>query len=162
MYIAFNRDTKKVVNTSNTKFIAVSKNLEVAETEFMPSEYDYLTIENLQEHTRVIKEAYTEEVTNYNEETGEEYTETVYHEQVTENYKTCDLIAHFKPKVELTEKQKQVKYEKLVEQYIRQEYSISQELAILRQRDSKIDEFYAYNLYAEDCKARAKKEIYGV
>jgi hypothetical protein len=162
MYIAFDRDTKKVVNTSNTKFISVSKNLEVAETENVPSNYDYLTVENLQEHTRVIKEAYTEEVTKLNEETNEEYTETVMHEQVIENYKTCSLVAHFKPKVELTESQKQAKYESLVEQYIRQKYSLSQELAILRQRDSKIDEFYAYNLYAEDCKARAKKEIYGV
>lgn len=163
MYIAFNRDTKKVVNTSNTKFIAVSKNLEVAETEFIPSAYDYLTIENVKEHTRVIKEAYTEEVTKFNEETGEEYTETVEHEQVTENYKTCDLVAHFNTlTAEQIERQKQFKYESLVEKYIRQKYSISQELAILRQRDSKVEEFNNYNAYAEYCKAKAKMEVYGV
>lgn len=163
-YIAFDRDTKKVYDKPSLRpFVSITKNLEIAETEFIPSAYDYLTVENLQEHTRVIKEAYTEEVTNYNEETGEEYTETVTHEQVTENYKTCNLVAHFNTlTAEQLEKQKQAKYENLVERYIRQKYSISQELAILRQKESKIEEFNAYNDYAEYCKAKAKMEVYGV
>lgn len=48
------------------------------------------------------------------------------------------------------------KYELTVERYIRERYSLNAELAILRQRDTKPEEFAEYNAYAEDCKARAK------
>lgn len=48
-------------------------------------------------------------------------------------------------------------YEQLVEQFIREKYSLNAELAILRQRDSKPEEFAEYNAYAEQCKAKAKK-----
>lgn len=48
-------------------------------------------------------------------------------------------------------------YENLVESYIRERYSLSAELAILRQRDTKPEEFAEYNAYAEECKARAKE-----
>lgn len=48
-------------------------------------------------------------------------------------------------------------YEKLVEQYIRERYSASDELAILRQRDTKPDEFNAYYEYCEECKQKAKE-----
>lgn len=48
-------------------------------------------------------------------------------------------------------------YEQLVEQLIREKYSVSQELAILRQRDAKPDEWQAYYDLAEDCKARARE-----
>jgi hypothetical protein len=50
------------------------------------------------------------------------------------------------------------KYAFLVESYIRERYSLSAELAILRQRESKPEEFAEYNAYAEECKARAKTE----
>lgn len=52
-------------------------------------------------------------------------------------------------------------YANLATSLIRERYSMDAELAILRQRDTKPDEFAAYNSYAEDCKARAKAEIYG-
>lgn len=52
-------------------------------------------------------------------------------------------------------------YGELVESYIREKYSISAELAILRQRDTKPEEFAEYNAYAEQCKAKAK-EILGI
>ena len=35
-------------------------------------------------------------------------------------------------------------------------YSVDDELAILRQRDTKLDEFEAYNAYAESCKEEAR------
>lgn len=54
------------------------------------------------------------------------------------------------------------RYELKVEIKIREKYSISQELAILRQRDSKPEEYAEYNAYCEECKAGAKKEVYGV
>lgn len=50
-------------------------------------------------------------------------------------------------------------YEKLVESLIRKKYSISAELAILRQRDTKQEEFEEYNSYAESCKLKAKELI---
>lgn len=52
-------------------------------------------------------------------------------------------------------------YGELVESYIREKYSISAEFAILRQRDTKPEEFSEYNEYAEQCKAKAK-EILGI
>lgn len=56
-------------------------------------------------------------------------------------------------------KDKQRRYEMLVERYIRERYSLNAELAILRQRNTKLDEFLAYNAYAEECKAKAKAEL---
>ena len=40
---------------------------------------------------------------------------------------------------------------------IRERYSVDDELAILRQRDSKPQEFADYYAYAEACKARARQ-----
>ena len=47
-------------------------------------------------------------------------------------------------------------YEERVEQLIREKYSINQELAIQRQRETKPDEFEEYFAYCEECKAKAK------
>ena len=52
-------------------------------------------------------------------------------------------------------------YEASVERLIRTQYSVSAELAILRQRDTKPDEFAAYNAFAEQCKARAREILKG-
>lgn len=49
-------------------------------------------------------------------------------------------------------------YEERVEQLIRERYSLNQELAIQRQRDTKVDEFNAYYEYCEECKTKAKEE----
>ena len=48
-------------------------------------------------------------------------------------------------------------YGKTVEKFIRRKYSVRSELAILRQRDSKPEEFAEYNSYCEECKSEAKK-----
>lgn len=50
-------------------------------------------------------------------------------------------------------------YEAEVERLIRARYSVSQELAILRQRDTKPDEFAEYNDFAERCKAEARQSL---
>jgi hypothetical protein len=47
-------------------------------------------------------------------------------------------------------------YEEKVVAYIRERYTIDQEFAILRQRDTKPEEFAEYDRYCEECKARAK------
>lgn len=49
-------------------------------------------------------------------------------------------------------------YEELVVMKIRERYTIDDELAILRQRDTKQDEFAEYNEYCEQCKAEAREE----
>lgn len=50
-------------------------------------------------------------------------------------------------------------YEERVEQLIRERYSVNQELAIQRQRETKPDEFEEYFAYCEECKATAKEEF---
>lgn len=47
-------------------------------------------------------------------------------------------------------------YDEHVEQLIREKYSINQELAIQRQRETKPDEFAEYFAFCEECKSVAK------
>ena len=47
-------------------------------------------------------------------------------------------------------------YPDLVSEYIRRRYSLNADLAILRQRDEKPDEFSDFHAYAESCKAEAR------
>lgn len=51
-------------------------------------------------------------------------------------------------------------YPKLVEEAIREKYSLSDELAILRQRNSKPEEFEEYNAFVEQCKIDIKAKIF--
>lgn len=44
---------------------------------------------------------------------------------------------------------------------IRRRYSVSAELAVMRQRDTKPEEFEAYFAYVEACKAQVKEEMSG-
>lgn len=50
-------------------------------------------------------------------------------------------------------------YKQRVVELIRERYSIDDELSIQRQRDSKIDEFNAYNSFVEECKQQAREEL---
>ena len=56
----------------------------------------------------------------------------------------------------------QISYDELVEQLIRERYTLGQEIARLRQKDTKPEEFAEYDSYAEQCKARAKQILGGV
>lgn len=51
-----------------------------------------------------------------------------------------------------------IPYDEAVDTKIRERYSISQEFAILRQRDEKPDEYAAYFAYCEECKAFVKEK----
>lgn len=51
------------------------------------------------------------------------------------------------------------RYEARVTELIRTRYSLSGELALLRQRDTKPDEFADYYAFAEQCKATARDEF---
>lgn len=50
-------------------------------------------------------------------------------------------------------------YKAAVERLIRERYTVADELGILRQRDTKPQEFAEYNAFAEACKAKARAEI---
>lgn len=45
----------------------------------------------------------------------------------------------------------------IITESIRERYSINDEVGILRQRDTKPEEYEEYNLYVEECKARASE-----
>ena len=49
-------------------------------------------------------------------------------------------------------------YDTAVDAEIRKRYTISQEFAILRQRDEKPEEYAAYFAYCEECKAYVKEQ----
>lgn len=53
----------------------------------------------------------------------------------------------------------EIPYEQKVTAKIRERYSLDAELAILRQRDEKPEEFFAYNDYCEACKKSAKTAL---
>ena len=50
-------------------------------------------------------------------------------------------------------------YSERVNALIRERYSDSEELSILRQRDEKPTQFAGYYAYCEECKSRAKAEL---
>ena len=48
-------------------------------------------------------------------------------------------------------------YEEIVSMFIREKYSLDDELAIQRQRDDKAEEFEQYYAFCEACKTKAKE-----
>ena len=50
-------------------------------------------------------------------------------------------------------------YSDLVVLFIRERYTIDDELAIHRQKDTKADEWEVYNIYCEECKTKAREII---
>ena len=57
------------------------------------------------------------------------------------------------------ETEAKIEYEAKIVSLIRKKYSVNQELAILRQRDTKPEEFTEYSKYVEKCKAEVKSEL---
>ena len=84
----------------------------------------------------------------------------VYEENGIANYAIVNGVLVKRDKsAELAEIKNTIDYPQLVENKIRKKYSVSAELAILRQRDTKPEEFAEYNTYCEQCKAQAKTEL---
>lgn len=171
MYLIYSLKDNKVIQTNNRPFLAYDRNLyQECYVENLPAKTNaqYYTIANVREVTKVIKETYTQEENYYNEETGLDEVKVVEYPAVTKTFLTCDILVKDRPyiseevKAQMLAKKQLKRYEERVEQLIRKKYTISQELAILRQRDSKPIEFANYNAYAEQCKGQAKAEIYGV
>jgi hypothetical protein len=50
-------------------------------------------------------------------------------------------------------------YESEIIRRIRRRYTVNQEFAVLRQRDTKPKEFAEYNAYVEQCKKEAKEAL---
>lgn len=84
----------------------------------------------------------------------------VYDENGIANYAIVNgaLVERDKT-AELAEIKVTIGYPQLVENKIRTQYSVSAELAILRQRETKPEEFAEYNAFCELCKAEAKTEL---
>lgn len=72
-----------------------------------------------------------------------------------------DIKVYIPYTAEQLAERKQQKYEDRVVELLRKKYTLNQELAILRQRDEKPEEYQAYSDYAEQCKATARTEILG-
>ena len=56
------------------------------------------------------------------------------------------------------ETEAKIEYENRIVTLIRKKYNVNQELAILRQRDTKPQEFAEYNEYVEQCKEQVKNK----
>ena len=84
----------------------------------------------------------------------------VYDENGIANYALVNgvLVARDKT-AELSRIKNTIEYPQLVENKIRKKYSVSAEFAILRQRNSKPEEFAEYNAFCELCKSEAKNEL---
>jgi hypothetical protein len=52
-------------------------------------------------------------------------------------------------------------YPEYVSHLIHERYSINTELALLRKMNTKPEDFAEYYEFAEECKAKARREIYG-
>ena len=52
-------------------------------------------------------------------------------------------------------------YSAAVNRKIRERYSLSEELALLRQREKDPKAFAGYDTFAEECKVAARQEVYG-
>ena len=84
----------------------------------------------------------------------------VYDEHGIANYAIANGVLVIRDKTaELSRIKNTIEYPQLVENKIRTKYSVSAELAILRQRDTKPEEFAEYNAFCELCKVEAKTEL---
>lgn len=86
--------------------------------------------------------------------------------EIDDKYSDCqasdfdeDLIFSIEKYNVRKQKQDNDEYENKVVALIRQKYNVNQELAILRQRDAKPQEFVEYNEYVEQCKEQVKNEL---
>lgn len=126
--------------------------------------------------TRAPRVVYIGETT-YTNPTAEIYAEAGYYEVVdgeiidtpkkwyhlVDNYTLDDtrgrpIIIH----TVTEEKDAEPYYEYLIVQYIREAYSINDELALQRQRDNSEDkrqEFETYNAFCDSCKERARADV---
>ena len=69
-----------------------------------------------------------------------------------------EILAHQELESELQKEYwSSISYGEAVDAEIRKKYSISEEFAILRQKDEKIEEYTEYYVYCESCKIYVKE-----
>lgn len=107
-----------------------------------------------EQRERIIPAVYDEEGNILTEERTETYTVEV---PVMVSV-TRDMTPEEEAEMLANQPIDQRTYKQMVEAFIRERYTVSDELAILRQRDTKPEEFEAYNAFCEECKARAKSQ----
>lgn len=75
-------------------------------------------------------------------------------------YRDGKIVYEYEPIPEMTVEEEhlipKMTYEEQVVAKIRERYSINDELALLRQKDTKTAEFQAYYQYVEECKSNIK------
>ena len=112
-----------------------------------------------EQRTRIIPATYDDDGNILTEERTEIYeVEVPVMVSVTRDV-TAEEEAEIK--VQETQQYNNISYEDLVTQFIREKYSLNDELALSRQRDTKAEEFNTYYEYCEECKVKAK-EIKGI
>ena len=86
--------------------------------------------------------------------------------EIDDNYSDCvasdfnqDLSFSIDKYKSRKETEAKIEYETKIVSLIRKKYSVNQELAILRQRDTKPTEFEEYNEYVEQCKRQVKASL---
>ena len=160
MYILINKNTNRIVHTSEKKPIKYTINLILAEVDTLPEKYDYLIAENIREVTKT----WTEIQEDY-DDNGEIVAKEV---ERSMTYLTCDLVVNFRPEPtnEQVETLKQKRYGKLVARLIREKYSQDEVEAIINnylfdpQDETYRLEFSELQKYREECKIKAHNEIY--
>lgn len=117
--------------------------------------------EHIEEYTITIPAEYDEEGNVIVEEHEEIRTRTVPVIGMVYREMTPEEIADISKEQSKFEREywQSIDYDEAVNNEIRKRYSASEEFAILRQRDSKQEEYSAYYAYCEECKAYVKKMI---
>ena len=153
-YIIFNKKDLRVYHILSKPPVDFSDTLDMARCEEIPSgNFDYFTICNLATKTEKYTEIYQNPVIKTDEEGNEYESYEEVEVEKTREYKACDLIGHKREIVDTRS------YSEKVVSLIREKYSLDEELAIQRQRDTKPDEFQEYFEYCEFCKKQIKEGL---
>lgn len=89
---------------------------------------------------------------------GEKYNVYAPHE---EDILAEGWVEYTPPTPEPIEPTHDERYKSRIVELIRERYTQDDEIALLRQRDGKPEEFAEYNAFVEQCKAQARTEVYG-
>ena len=159
IYILIEKNSNKVMYTSDKKFTEYSDNLLLCEVESLPQSYDYLIAENIREKT----DTWQEVIEDY-DDNGNIVTKEV---EKSRTYNTCDLVAKFRPQptAEQLEVLKEKKYNARVTQLVRVKYDANAVEALLanyaENKEKYQSEFDVFAAYRKQCKEQAHKEVWG-
>lgn len=113
-------------------------------------------------HNNIFKEEKLNGLNKWLVSKGKKPVENPIFQDVPEDCDIKDFVNGYFSQTNYDERKKNLaykKYKNLVRSLIREKYDQDDELAILRQKDTKPVEFYEYNEFAEQCKLIAKQKI---